>query len=242
MRRYEAELFSRFHETYVVTQADRAALLGLNPALNVKVIPLGVEPIRVPSRAPMDQRPPILLFTGAMWATVNVVASTFLCERVLPLVQSQVPDVQLYIVGRDPHLRIKELARRYQGVTVTGYVEDLASYLQMADVYVCPLLTATGIQNRVLEAMAAGRAIVCTSTVAERLEVNPGEHLLVADSPEGFAEHVVRLLKSPELRETMGKAAQAVTREKYTWEAMAKSVLALYQETLVAARAGRGDS
>lgn len=235
MRRYEACMFPRFPRIYVVTPEDRESLLHVNSTLNVEIIPLGVRKFPAfTARPPGNSGQLILLFTGAMGSKVSEVASIFLCEQVLPRVRSQVPDVQLYLVGNDPPPRVKELAGRYQGVTVTGYVEDLAPYFAMADVYVCPLLAASGIQNRVLEAMAAGRAIVCTSTVAERLEVSPGEHLLVADEPQRFAEHVVRLLRNPDLREAMGKAARAVTREKYTWESVARRLVAVYEEAVVA--------
>ena len=98
-------------------------------------------------------------------------------------------------------------------------MDDAISAIAQAKLCVVPLRSGSGTRFKILEAWAAGRAVVSTTIGAEGLDATPGEHLLIADDPGGFAAAVVRLIEDPALRRKLGDAGRALYRDRYTWPA-----------------------
>ena len=115
-----------------------------------------------------------IVFTGAMNYPPNIVAADFLARLLLPRVRTVRPDTQLVIVGREPDPRVLGLAA-LDGVDVTGAVDDIRPWLQSAQVFVCPMLSGTGIKNKLLEAMASGLPCVATPLALQGLNVSAGQ-------------------------------------------------------------------
>jgi polysaccharide biosynthesis protein PslH len=159
-----------------------------------------------------------LVFTGNMWTPESTLGTKWLVQEVLPRVRARVPGARLHAVGRRPHSSLVRLAQADGCLEVHGDVPDVRPYLERAAVYVAPLFHGTGIKNRVLEAMAMGKAIVTTSRGVEALAVEPGRELLVADDAAAFADATVRLLEDPAERGRLGAAARALVQERYSWE------------------------
>jgi hypothetical protein len=109
------------------------------------------------------------------------------------------------------------------GVTVTGFVPDVRPYLQRAAVSLAPLYIARGVQNKILESMAVGAPVVCSSLAARGIDATPGEHFLTADTPEEYAEAILRLLERPDERRRLAIAGRARVLSHHSWSgAMAK--------------------
>jgi glycosyltransferase involved in cell wall biosynthesis len=104
-------------------------------------------------------------------------------------------------------------------VTVTGYVKDIRDYLAMADICIAPLRIARGIQNKVLEAMAMGKATVCTPEALEGIPARPGEHLVVADGEERFAVQLIKLLTDRAAAALLGNQARRFIEKEFSWDA-----------------------
>jgi glycosyltransferase involved in cell wall biosynthesis len=119
-------------------------------------------------------------------------------------------------VGADPDPQIQRLGQE-PSVTVTGFVPDLNEHLNRAAVFVAPLRFAAGIQNKVLEAMAAGTPVVTTSLINEGLGARPDHDLLVADDVESTVQKVVLLLQNEKHREQIARAGCEFVRRKYSW-------------------------
>jgi glycosyltransferase involved in cell wall biosynthesis len=147
----------------------------------------------------------------------NVDAMTYFAERIFPLVQRRVPTAELLIVGQTPGPEIRRLARR-PGIRVTGWVPDVDPPLQSAAVFVAPLRVARGIQNKVLQAMAAGVPVVATPAALGGINAAPDRDVLVGATPEGFAAQTVRLLMDRELRQRLGRAGRAFVAEHHQWD------------------------
>ncbi len=158
-----------------------------------------------------------LVFVGSMDYLPNVDAMIYFVEEILPLVQKEVPDVQLTIVGRKPPKRIKSY-ERLGNVTVTGYVKDVEPYLQTAAAAVIPLRIARGIQTKLLEAMAHGLPVIGTSAALAGITAVPGRDLLAGDSAESFAQNTIVVLKDPDLRRKLGEHALDLVRKDYNWQ------------------------
>lgn len=173
------------------------------------------EDAAVASPYPADGAPRIV-FTGAMDYRPNIDAVRWFATEVLPRVRAGTPDAGFWIVGARPARAVERLAE-LPGVMVTGRVAEIRPYLVHAEVAVAPLRIARGLQNKVLEAMAAGRPVVATSQAFEGLEAVPGRDLLVADDAPAFAQAVSRLLVQPGTRRRLGARAALTVRERYRW-------------------------
>ncbi|MEP7207674.1 MAG: TIGR03087 family PEP-CTERM/XrtA system glycosyltransferase [Casimicrobiaceae bacterium] len=156
-----------------------------------------------------------VLFTGAMDYWPNVDAVRWFASEVLPALRERDPAVRFYIAGMNPDPRVLDLGRE-PGIVVTGRVGDIRPYVQHARVVVAPLRIARGVQNKVLEAMAMGRAVVATPAAATGLDFVPGTDLAVADEPAAFGAAVQALL-DPGLAAAMGERARARILQQYTW-------------------------
>jgi glycosyltransferase involved in cell wall biosynthesis len=229
-RRYLLRQLPRYRAAIAVSTTEADELRGTTD-VPVTVIPTGVDTSRL-SPAQEERGPPRLVFTGTLGYPPNSQGITWFANHVWPLVLKHIPDARLDIVGRDPTRGIWELAQR-PGITVVGPVPEMAPYFARAHAVVVPILTGAGIRVKIVEAMAAGRAIVSTSLGWEGLPyVQPGRHLLVADEPEEFASAAVRLLDDGRFRAHMAAEARSLAKHRYDWrtlgdeqEAVLKTVL-----------------
>jgi len=213
--RYEQWLAQNFEETWLISESDRDVLARTSPQANIHTVPNGVDLEQFyPTGQSYD--PNSLIFVGHLRVLHNVDAATYLARVVLPLVCEQIPTCTLAIVGADPAPQVWELGQS-AAVTVTGFVPDLNEHLNRAAVFVAPLRFAAGIQNKVLEAMAAGRPVVTTSLVNEGLGAQPEREILVADDAASTARQIVRLLTNEPLREQIGRAGRQFVKGKFGW-------------------------
>lgn len=220
-RHLEERRFHAFDAVVFVAPAD-AEIAGRGWPSDARrrtyVIPNGVDATYFsPGSAPIE--PDTLIFTGNLWSHDSVDAALWYIDEVLPRVAAVRPSVQLRLVGRDPAPSLLEAARRNSRVIIHANVPDLRPYLDAAAVYVCPLRTGAGVKNRLLEALAMGKATVTTTACAEALDLKSGAELLTADSPEMFAEATLRLLADPELRGELGAAGRQRILGQFSWEA-----------------------
>ena len=215
MRRFEARACAEARLTLAISEADRAALSALSPQATVRAIPTGVDAHYFhPNGA--KEAPAELVFTGSMDWYPNEDGILHFIEAVLPRVRAEVPAATLTVVGRNPAPRLRTAAAR-AGVRVTGTVEDVRPFVDAAAVYVAPLRVGGGTRLKIFEALAMGKAVVSTTIGAEGLPLQPGEHVVLADDPREFARAVVSLLRDPERRRAMGRAARRFVLERYSW-------------------------
>ena len=223
--RYEQWLAQTCEETWLISESDRHILAQSSPGANIRVVPNGIDLERF---YPTGQRciPDSLIFVGHMRVLHNVDAARHLADDVLPLVQKEIPTCTLSIVGADPAPQIWELGRS-TSITVTGFVPDLNAHLNEAAVFVAPLRFAAGIQNKVLEAMAAGRPVVTTSLVNEGLGAQPEREILIANDAASTAHQITRLLASEQFREHIGGAGRRFVMGKFGWHHAVERVRAI---------------
>ena len=208
----------------MVNEADVASIRHLAPGLRVEVVDNGVDCQHYarPEEWTQQRQGETIVFTGVMSAGHNVQAALFFADKVLPLVRDTIPTAQLLVVGKSPADRVLRMARQTPGMVVVADVPDLRPYLWPATVYVAPMVSGTGIKNKVLEAWAAGCAVVATSLGCEALAAREGENILIADDPASMASKVVRLLNDEALRCRLGTEAVRTARHEYGWAKRAR--------------------
>lgn len=231
LRRAEQEALKRFDRLIVCSPVDREAV---GAADHLHIVPNGVE-IQPTSSHSAHRDPMTLIFTGRMSYHPNVDAVHGFVEEIWPLIRARIPQARFQIVGADPAPSILKLNRQ-QGIEVTGRVPDIADYLRRATAAVAPLRSGSGIQNKVLEAMAAGAPVVATPYALGGIAATHGEHLLSASQPAEFAEQVIRLLNNPALARHLACSALDLVEQHYTWERSAALLEQIYDLALPAKR------
>ena len=234
VQRYEVDIMKAFDCGTVVARFDRDYLLKQDDGLNLSIVPMGVD-LGYFQAEPVETSAPVLLFTGTMNYFPNADAATYFCDEIFPRIRERHPKVCFYVVGNRPSEPVKRLAAQ-EGVVVTGYVPDVRPYFQKASVFVAPLRAGSGIQTKNLEAMAMGVPVVTTSVGAMGLEADIGKELLVADTPEDFAEQVMYLLDNEDLRKTFSQSARTRVETNYSWEAIGDRLEHVYAQAVDAPR------
>ena len=193
------------------------------------VVGNGVDLVRFsPADRPSEQ--PTIVFTGVMSYKPNVDAVVWFARCVMPRVRSAIPEARFAIVGKSPASAVTVL-NELPGVDVVGPVQDTAEHLRAAALAVAPMQIAPGVQNKVLEAMACGLAVVCSSAAASGIEAKPGLHLLVADTEADVAAQCVRLLTHPGYRSEVGQDARQRVCDRYDWASAVAPMLDLLDPT-----------
>jgi len=229
LARFERRVCREADAVLATSVADAQALSQLLPSLKPVVVPNGVDVARyhpdLPNSLPLEH--PAVVFTGKMDYRANVDAMLWFHQQVWPAVRARVPEAWLYVVGQSPHPRLRALHRDPRTV-LTGYVDDDLPYFGGADVYVAPLRIGGGTRLKVLQAMAAGRALVATRLGVEGIDVASGQHALLADTPRAFAQAVASLLRDPARGRALGAAARQFVLAHYDWQEIALRLEPVY--------------
>ncbi len=232
LRRYEARLCRSVAGVSAVSEPDARFLRSLAPQTPLQVVTNGVDMALYQPDAsfpPVFTGPgPHLVFTGKMDFRPNVDAALWFAEEVMPLLRQRGVHAHFWVVGRNPHARLKPLRSR-EDVTITGEVPDVRPYIVRADVYVVPLLAGGGTRFKILESLALAKPVVSTTLGADGIPVVDGEHLALADAPDAFARRVMELLSHREEARAMGWRGRAFVAERFDWSVIAPKLEALFK-------------
>ena len=220
---YESRIWRNFTHSVVIGLRDVEEISntcraqGVNPINNYVFGAHGTDVSRFAPRADITERPHHIVFSGVMRTPTNVHAVQWFAQNVWPDVRAALPDATWTIVGREPSAEVREL-EKLPGVTVAGTVPDPAIYMAEAAVCINPMQAGGGMQNKLIEYLAMGKAIVATPVANEGIGATPGEHLLVAETGGDFAAAVIALLVDAGRRCALGAAGRAFVLENWTWE------------------------
>jgi glycosyltransferase involved in cell wall biosynthesis len=208
------------------TERDAAAVRTAAPGLRVERIPFGTDP----PAAALDARgadPPRVLFVGGYRHLPNVDAAVRLATAIFPRVAAAVPGATLELVGAEPPAAVRRLAG--PGVVVPGRVDDVVPHLDRAAVVAVPLRLGGGMRVKVVEALAAGKAVVATPRALEGLDAAQAGAAVVAESDEELAAAIVALLRDPDRREEVARRARSWALEHAGWDASVAAFARLYE-------------
>ncbi|HLA71753.1 MAG TPA: TIGR03087 family PEP-CTERM/XrtA system glycosyltransferase [Steroidobacteraceae bacterium] len=215
---YERRIASGFDHLFLVSAQEREYMPAGARLDHLQALSNGVDLAYFTPRARERSGPPTLVFTGVMDYWPNVQGVQWFADAVLPRIRAALPEVRFVIVGSKPTEAVVSLKQR-PGIEVTGFVDDVRVYVADAALCVVPLKIARGLQNKVLEAMAMGKAVVCTSQALEGIRAGNGIEVVVADEEADFAAQVVSLLEQPERAAEIGRQARRCMERSYSWEA-----------------------
>lgn len=230
-RRFESRIYGRYNRVVMVSPEDAQNAQEIDPSARVEAIPNGVDTERFAPMPGVEREPGHIVLTGQMHWAPNVEAAMFLAREVMPALRARHPGAHLSIVGRGPRPEVAELDS-LEGVDVVGEVPDIGEWLARAQVYACPMVSGTGIKNKLLEALASEAPCVATSLACQGLGVESGEHLLVGDSAQELAGAMGRLLADPPLAERLGAAGRAYTVANHSWDSVGWAYERVYERAI----------
>lgn len=229
LRRFEGEIARRADLTLVVAEQDRRALTAAaGTEIRSQLVPIGVE---VKHQQPVQFNPHAtrILSVATMHYPPNAVAIRWFRDAIWPVLRSSCPDIEVDIVGARPPEDLERWSSEDSRVHVHGYVPCIDDLYENAAIFIVPLRAGSGVRVKILEAMARGVCVVSTAIGVDGLDLVHREHLLVADTTDGFALAIRELAQSPALRESLSRVARQRVLERYDWRVCCRPVLDAYR-------------
>lgn len=208
-------------EVWCVSPTDAEFYEQTLKLTNVHAVPNVVQVSKPSTKVANDSGVPVIAFTGWYAHGPNEDAALLLMDMSDRLLERGIRHA-VWLIGKQPSTRMLERAELSPQVTITGYVEDAASYVCSADVVAVPLRAGSGTKLKIIEAMALERPVITTPIGAEGLDLEDGA-AVVTDIAD-FPEQIAHLLSNEELRVKMGQKARRVVEEKYSQEALNRIV------------------
>jgi glycosyltransferase involved in cell wall biosynthesis len=227
---YERAYRSLLHRVWVVTDADRTAMRWVAGLDRVDVIPNGVDGEHYrPIEAPQAEHS--CTFWGRLDFGPNVQALEWFCGRVWPAVRRLVPDARFTVYGFNPTEPVRQRTGR-DGIELVPDLPDLRAEVARHQVVVLPFVSGGGIKNKLLEAAAMGKAIVCSEVACGGLRLQGESPFLLSNSPEQWAGHLAALWQDPERRRCLGQEARRWVVQQHSWQAAAHLASAGLEQSL----------
>jgi GT2 family glycosyltransferase/glycosyltransferase involved in cell wall biosynthesis len=205
--------------TFVVSPVEQGILAREAPGSRIEILSNIHEPLeQTPGHAEREG----LLFVGGFQHPPNVDAVHWFVREVWPLVRARLPELQVRIVGSKMPENLRELAGN--GVEVLGFVQDIDPLLASSRISIAPLRYGAGVKGKVNQAMSHGLPVVATSMAVEGMDLIEGAHVLVGDTPEDFAQAVLRLYNDPGLWQRLVEGGKANVRQVFSREVVRQTL------------------
>lgn len=228
-KRFERESMKHADAVVVFTDRDRQVVAPYADQTPIVTIPLGTD---IPKHAlnPRGDLKPNILFIGSFRHWPNIDAASYLAHSIFPRVRELYPELRLYIVGDHPPRQLRALDSEH--VVVTGRVADVTPFLDGASIVAIPLRYGGGMRVKVLEALAAGKALVATPRALEGLAITDREQVRIAHDEHEFSDALIQLLAEPDTRAQMASCARVWASTHLRWDKSVAAYEALYDQLL----------
>jgi polysaccharide biosynthesis protein PslH len=211
--RYENDIFDSFDNKTIISAPDRDLLLHQRRG-EVVIIPNGVDQIYFsPAESVKTQD---VVFTGNMGYPPNIDAAIHLANDIFPLVLKKIPEAKLLIAGANPHPKV--LALKSSHITISGWLPDIRDSYSSARIFIAPMRIGTGLQNKLLEAMAMKLSCVTSDLANQALGAKQNEEILVGNTAEEFANHIINLLQNETFANTIAQNGNDFVKKTFNWE------------------------
>lgn len=213
---YENSVFNKFDYRIIISEPDKEALTHPDKG-EIVVIPNGVDhDFFIPDES-AEKRYDVV-FTGNMSYAPNVEGAIWLAKEIFPLVKKSMPHLTLLLAGASPVNSVKALES--DDITVTGWIPDIRDAYRQSKVFIAPMLTGSGLQNKLLEAMAMKLPCITTNLANASLMAENNREIIVADSADEIAAAIVKLLKDKQFAEEIAVSAYRMVRSKFCWNSV----------------------
>lgn len=234
LRKYEISRLNKYDLVTSVTDRDAQILKSLGCELPLHVCPAPYdETVLQPTKNGMEF--PSVFFIGALDWMPNVEGIEWFLKNVWQKLNEQFPDLKFYIAGRNIQQaeNIPSIISKLKNVVIAGEVENAYDFMNSKALMIVPLFSGSGIRVKIIEGMALGKTIVSTSLGAEGIPCKDGQNILIADTPETFAEKIAKCIHEKLFFSIIGDNAYQFSRRQFSSREVANKLLGFYQQHLV---------
>ena len=211
--RYEKDVFKYFNNKTIITRVDQI-FIQHPAAKSIAVVPNGVD-LSVFTSFPKEKKYD-LIFTGNFSYVPNIDAAVFLVEDILPLLKERHPNIRIALCGANPSVKVAAL--QGENVEVTGWVDDIRTYYAQSRIFIAPMRLGTGLQNKLLEAMAMKLPCITSPLASNPLNADKGKNIIVCNSILGYVDAVDMLLSQPVFYQEIAENGCCFVKQNYNWE------------------------
>jgi len=226
LRRAEKNWCCRFDVNLAVSKEDEQLLIDSTPQITSAVVPNGVDTDYFTPRP--DPGGQTLLFCGSLDMFPSVDAMNYFFKAIWPALISRQPNIEIFLVGRNPPNWLMQLSAQDHRIHVPGFVDDVRPYFRKATALVSPIRDGGGTRLKILDSAAMGVPVIGTSFASSGLYLEHQKHLLSADTPNDFVRAVEQVLSDKALRERLSNAALEVVNRHYSWGVIGRSLIEAY--------------
>jgi len=212
LRRYERNIFASFDNKTIISAPDRD-LIDHPDKESIEIIPNGVDTVFFTPKE--TEKKYDLVFVGNMNYPPNIDGAEYLVRKILPIVEKKHGKIKVLLSGANPHQRVLRLAG--ENVEVSGWVDDIRNSYRQARVFIAPMRIGTGLQNKLLEAMAMKIPCITSTLANDALEAVDGEEILIGESDEGYADNIISLLSDDLLYGSISENGYRFVNENFDW-------------------------
>jgi len=231
LRRFERKYGTVFEYHTVCSEEDCNNLKAICPEAQVVVVPNGVDTeFFQPSGVPV--KPDTLVHAGGTNWFPNRDGLLYFMKEIWPILKKKMPSLEFIGIGKQVDPELAAFSERDRTFRLVGFVDDIRPYVAEAAVYVVPLRVGGGTRLKILDAMAMGKAIVSTSIGAEGIKCVHGQDIMLADTPQDFADRIGELLNNAAKRREMGENARNKAVGMYSWKLIAPVLERTYEQAV----------
>ncbi len=226
LRNYERQIFDYFERHTIISEQDRDLILHPKNT-TIKCIPNGVDSSFFESINEVKDFE--ILFVGNMSYTPNIEAAKFVSNELIPLLKINHPSISFLISGANPHSTILKLAKNDSSIKVSGWVEDIRTSYARGKIFVAPMIIGTGMQNKLIEAMAMGVPCITTTLANNAIRAIHNESIIVANTKEDFIKFIEKLLSDNHFYNRISIGGKDFVKSHYNWQSTTHELISLFE-------------
>lgn len=226
LQRYEDDMFRMVSKTTIIAKPDRDNIRSKHKD-EIEIVGNGVgeEYFSYPNN---NNKEFDIIFSGNMSYAPNVLAAKFLIKEVMPIVWKKNPMAKIVIAGSSPKKEI--ISMQSENVIVTGWVKDMKEYYSKSKIFIAPMQIGTGLQNKLLEAMAMGLPCITTSLANKALMAQKDQDILIANTKQEMVESIFFLLENKNIYSTLSINGKQYVRNNFSWEFSTNKLSLIFQQ------------
>jgi glycosyltransferase involved in cell wall biosynthesis len=223
---YERQIFDYFENQIIISEQDRELILHPNKA-KIHCIPNGVDNSffeKIDETKKYD-----LLFVGNMSYAPNIEAANYISTELIPNLKKSNPTISFLISGANPHSSILKLAKNNSTISVSGWIDDIRTSYAQGKIFIAPMMIGTGMQNKLIEAMAMGIPCITTSLANNAIKALHNESIIVANTKEEFIEAIEKLLSDSLYYSKIAEGGKSFVKQNYNWKSTTQKLISIFE-------------
>jgi polysaccharide biosynthesis protein PslH len=218
LKKYERQILNYFEKAFIISEQDKNYLLHPKEK-EIIVLPNGVSEKFYDCKLIFDKKYD-LVFTGNMSYSPNIEASNFIIKKLYPELKKIFPELKILISGSNPSSKI---SRNFSSnIEISGWVDDIRESYLKSHIFIAPMFSGTGMQNKILEAMSLGIPCITSSLANNAILAENKKNILIADNLEQMIDAIIQLKSNPKFYHQISEEGKEFILKNYTWNAVNK--------------------